>query len=90
MVRSGNGVTPTQSTVNRLKESSLRIELLSLSLSPFSPSFLSIIAILVIYRRYERVLFLQFVILNPFFSFLSGQYPALLHSMMLERREKRI
>ena len=75
MVRSGNGVTPTQSTVNRLKESSLRIEL-TLSLSPFSPSFLSIIAILVIYRRYERVLFLQFVILNPFFSFLSGQYPA--------------
>ena len=63
---------------------------LTLSLSPFSPSFLSIIAILVIYRRYERVLFLQFVILNPFFSFLSGQYPALLHSMMLERREKRI
>ena len=77
MVRSGNGVTPTQSTVNRLKESSLRIERsLSLSLSPFSPSFLSIIAILVIYRRYERVLFLQFVIPNPFFSFLSGQYPA--------------
>ena len=76
MVWSGNGVTPTQSTVNRLKESSLRIELfLSLSLSPFSPSFLSIIAIVVIYRRYERVLFLQFVILNPFFSFLSGQYP---------------